>query len=115
MVLADLYAVAHSSDCGGIAVGIQYLRQLLSYLRDRFILGHQRLDVLHEALEASPGEAANRLWAPGIPQRGQRFRRKLVVGVSELSTALIGEAKVFGWAATARRVARAGRRAAAWR
>ena len=75
MVLADLYAVAHSSDCGGVAVSVQYLRQLLSYLRDRFILGHQRLHVFHEALEASPGEAANRLRAPGVPQRGQRFGR----------------------------------------
>jgi len=112
VVLADLHDVTHRGHRGSVTMCIKNLGKLTCYLRYRFIVSHQRFHVLHEALETSLRKVAHGLGPAGFPERSESFGGELVVGVAKLGTALIWEAEVLSWAATASRMPWAGRRTA---
>ena len=95
MVLANLYSVAHRRHRGSVAMRVEHFGQLTRHLRNGFLIFYQGLHVLHEALEASLGEATNRLRPARFTQCGERFRRQLIVGVPKLGATLIREAEML--------------------
>ena len=108
MVLANLHSISHRCHRGRVAVCIKHSGQLACHLRYGFFLLYQRSHVFHEPLEAGLSKAPDRLGPSRFPQRGECFRSQLVIGMPELGTALIREAKVLGGATTACRLPGAG-------
>ena len=97
MVLTDLHSLTSAVHRGGVTVLVQDLGQLAGNILYRFALFYEGTHICNESLEANLGKALNSLRPADVAKRRQGIRGQIIVGVAELRSATIGEAKVFGW------------------
>src|SRR5699024_236722 len=102
MVLTNLYTLPSFTDGGCVPIIVQCSCKFTGYIHDRFICPREGFDISEDPFHAQNGEFLDSFGTTDFAQRIECFRSEFVIGMAELGSTFVCEAKVLGRSASPR-------------